>query len=209
MNNLLKPFFEQYDFFFQELSENDVIRIGTLGPKGTSSEQALKYLLTVVKKYNHQIKFDKMLINNFTDVYKKLEKGLIDYALVPTAYERITDFFWNNHFINNLNFIFPTPEYGMVCKNNYKPVNNRKVKIACCPAVENIIGYLSDGKLGEEQIERVRTNSTTEAVLCLINNDADLAVTNKTSFELYSDKDIKFISKTYHSNMVWALFKKK
>lgn len=97
----------------------------------------------------------------------------------------------------------------MVCKNNYKPVNNRKVKIACCPAVENIIGYLSDGKLGEEQIERVRTNSTTEAVLCLINNDADLAVTNKTSFELYSDKDIRFISKTYHSNMVWALFKKK
>lgn len=80
---------------------------------------------------------------------------------------------------------------------------------SCCPAVENIIEYLSDGELKESQIERVTTNSTTEAMISLINNDADLAVTNRTSFELYRDKGIKFISKMYHSKMVWVLFQGK
>ncbi len=209
MNTLLKPFYEQYDYFFKEISSNDTVRIGTLGPNGTSSEQALKYLIANIENCNHKIEFKKYLMNNFTSVYESLDNGLINYALIPTAYERITDFFWNNNFINNLNFIFPTPEYGMVCKNSYKPISNRKIKVACCPAVENIIGYLSEGELQEEQIERVKTNSTTEAVICLINNDVDLAVTNKTSFELYADREIKFISKTYNTTIVWALFKRK
>ncbi len=209
MNALLKPFYEQYDYFFRELSSNGIIRIGTLGPKGTSSEQALKYLIANITNCKHKIEYEIYLMNNFTNVYESLDNGRISYALIPTAYERITDFFWNNNFINNLNFIFPTPEYGMVCKNSYKPISNRKIKIACCPAVENIIEYLSDGELQEGQIERVKTNSTTEALVCLINNDVDLAVTNRTSFELYADKEIKFISKTYKAIIVWALFKRK
>ncbi|MGB8455819.1 MAG: hypothetical protein WCD89_26325 [Anaerocolumna sp.] len=209
MNDLLKPFYEQYDHFFNELLSNDNIKIGTLGPNGTSSEQALKYLISIITNYNHKIELEKHLMNNFKNVYESLNNGLINYALIPTAYERITDFFWNNNFINNLNFIFPTPEYGIVCKNNYKPIKNRKTKVACCPAVENIIEYLSNGELQDGQIERFKTNSTTEAVICLINDDADLAITNKTSFELYSDKDIKFISRTYNATMLWALFKRK
>lgn len=209
MNTLLNPFYEQYDYFLKEISSNDNIKIGTLGPNGTSSEQALKYLISNISNYNYKIEFEKHLMNTFKNVYESLNDGLINYALIPTAYERITDFFWNNNFINNLNFIFPTPEYGIVCKNNYRPIKNRKTRIACCPAVENIIAYLSNGELQDDQIERVKTNSTTEAVICLINDGADLAITNKTSFELYSDKDIKFISKTYNANIVWALFKRK
>ncbi|WP_297430071.1 hypothetical protein [Clostridium sp.] len=209
MKNLLNPFFEQYDCFFKEISNNDSIKIGTLGPNGTSSEQALKYLISNIANYNNKVQFENHLMNSFGNVYESLNEGLIRYALIPTAYERITDFFWNNNFTNNLNFIFPTPEYGLVCKNNYRSIRNRKTKVACCPAVENIIEYLSNGELHDGQIERVKTNSTTEAVISLINNDVDLAITNKTSFELYSDKDIKFISKTYTANIVWTLFKRK
>lgn len=209
MNNLLRPFYEQYDWFFEEISSNDNITIGTLGPNGTSSEQALKYLISRITDYNKKIGCEKHLMNSFKNVYESLNKGLINYALIPTAYERVTDFFWNDNFTNNLNFIFPTPEYGMVCKNDYKPISNRKTRVACCPAVENIIEYLSNGELQDDQIERVKTNSTTEAAICLINGEADLAITNRTSFELYSDKDIKFISKTYNANIVWALFKRK
>ncbi len=209
MNNLLNPFYEQYDYFFKEVSDNANIKIGTLGPNGTSSEQALKYLISNIPNYSHKIEFEKHLMNNFRNVYESLNEGLINYALIPTAYERITDFFWNNNFINNLNFIFPTPEYGIACKNNYRPIRNRKIRIACCPAVENIIAYLSNGELQDDQIERIKTNSTTEAVICLINDDADLAITNKTSLDIYSDRDIKFISKTYNANIVWALFKRK
>lgn len=209
MNTLLKPFYEQFEDFFREFLTIDTIKFGTLGPNGTSSEQALKYLVSNLANYDPNIRYEITLMNTFAKVYQALDAGLIRYALVPAAYERITDFFWNDHFVNNLNFILPTPEYGMVCKKGYQPVRNRKVKVACCPAVENIIEYLSDGELKESQIERVTTNSTTEAVISLINNDADLAVTNRTSFELYRDKGIKFISKMYNSKMVWVLFKGK
>jgi hypothetical protein len=209
MNVLLNPFHEQCDYFLKEILGDNVITIGTLGPNGTSSEQALIYLISTALSYDKRIKFEKHLMNSFTKVYDSLDKGLIKYALIPSAYERITDFFWNNNFTNNLNFIFPTPEYGLVCKNDYKPVTNRKIKVACCPAVENIIEYLSGGELQNHLIERVRTNSTTEAVICLINDEADLAITNRTSFDLYSDRDIKFLSKTYNTNIVWTLFKRK
>lgn len=209
MNNLLLPFYKQYDYFFKEISSNNNVKIGTLGPNGTSSEQALRYLISNIENYDKKIEVEKHLANSFIKLYESLNKGLIKYALIPTAYERITDFFWNNNFINNLNFIFPTPEYGLVCKNSYKPIKDRKTRIACCPAVENIIDYLSDGELKNDQIERVKTNSTAEAVICLMSNEVDLAITNRTSFKIYSDKDIKFIFKTYNANIVWSLFKRK
>ena len=59
------------------------------------------------------------------------------------------------------------------------------------------------------EIEKIQTNSTTEAALALISNKVDLAITNKTSFDLYSDKKIEFISKTYNTNMLWSVFKKR
>ncbi|WP_124065714.1 hypothetical protein [Clostridium sp. E02] len=209
MNELLNGFYEQYNYFFKEIVTNDKIRIGTLGPCGTSSEQALKYLSCFIKKCDKTITIETSLKNNFLDVYDALNRGLINYALIPTAYERVTDFYWNNRFVNNLNFIFPTPEYGLVCKSNYVPIKNRKTRIACCPAVENIIEYLSNGELKNEMVEKVKTNSTTEAVICLINDEVDLAITNRTSFNHYSNKNIKFISKTYNAIIVWSLFKQK
>lgn len=208
MNQLLEKFDKQCNFFINKVKDTENITIGTLGPKGTSSEQALKYLIAFIEDYNPKLNTTICLMNNFIEVYNALDKRLIDYALIPTAYEKITDFFWNYNFSNNLNFIFPTPEYGLVCKNNYIPIKNRKIKIACCPAVENTIEYLSNGELKEASIEKIRTNSTTESVVRLVHGEVDLAITNYTSFDIYKDKNIKFISKTYHANIVWSLFEK-
>lgn len=211
MKQLIKPFNDQYNCFLEEITSDNCenIVIGTLGPEGTSSEFALRYFISNIESYNSNIKCDVFLATNFNTIYNALNDNLIKYALVPTAYEKITDFFWNNDFINNLNFIFPTPQYGMVCKNDYRQINDRKVRIACCAAVENTINYLSNGIFKNGEFQKVQTNSTTEAIKSLIDGYADLAITNKTSFDIYSDKDIKFISKTYNANMVWSVFKQK
>ena len=58
----------------------------------------------------------------------------MDFALVPSAYERVTDFFWDMKLENCMNFIFPTPQYGLVCKNDYHIDNNENITIATCHA---------------------------------------------------------------------------
>lgn len=62
-------------------------------------------------------------------------------ALVPSAYERVTDFFWDVSLENCLNFIFPTPQYGLVCKNEYQVQPDKNVTVATCHAVEHIIVF--------------------------------------------------------------------
>jgi hypothetical protein len=208
MQSLLKPFFDQYDSFIDELNSGDELLIGTLGPNGTSSELATEYLISSIKSYNTETKCKTYLLNNFKLVFDALNDELINYALIPTAYEHVTDFFWNKDFENNLNFIFPTPQYGMVCKGNFKPILDSKVKIACGPGVENIIPYLSDGIIKSSEFEKVKTNSSTESIISVINGSADIAITNQTSFDLYAYEDIKFVSKKYNANIVWSLFKK-
>lgn len=85
----------------------------------------------------------------------------------------------------------------------------QKIKAASCKAVENIFQYLLEDVSKDHEIEKVQTNSTTEAELALIGNKVDLTITNKTSLDLYSDKQIVFISKTYNTNMLWSVFKKR
>ncbi|WP_025689524.1 hypothetical protein [Paenibacillus zanthoxyli] len=150
-----------------------------------------------------------ILKNNFTQIFDDLEEGFISYALIPSAYERITDFFWNNNFENNLNFIFSTPEYGIVCREGQLIDPSRTLKIACCSPVQNIIGSLSNGELKEHNVVKILTSSTTEALLYLLNGMADLAITNQTSFDLYKDQGIQFVYKKYSARIVWSLFKLK
>jgi bacilysin biosynthesis protein BacA len=117
-------------------------------------------------------------------------------------------FFWNYNFENVLNFIYKTPDYGMVSNVNYSIDSSKKIKIACCKAVENIISYLSNGIIQKDQIEIVKTASTTESVLTLLKKEVDIAITNQTSFNLYKEKGIKFISQKYNVKIVWSVFKK-
>jgi bacilysin biosynthesis protein BacA len=90
-NYFFYKFEKQFNDFKLMMKKHKVFKIGTLGPNGTSSENALKYLIKNIK--NEYNEFEVCLSNNFPKLYELLEEGKLDFVLVPTAYENICDFF--------------------------------------------------------------------------------------------------------------------
>lgn len=209
MKSLLRPFKQQLIDFKKDINNKEEIIIGTIGPHGTSSEQAAKYLIQKLHKENPTCKFEIILKDDFQYVLKDLENFDIDYSLIPTAYERITDFFWHYHFANILNFIYETPNYGLVTKKNFDYIKVKKLRMATCHAVRNVFEFLATDVLKQKEIEFVISRSTTDAILKILSNDADIGITNETSYEIYKNRGIMFISKKYNATIVWSLFKRK
>ncbi|PQQ65650.1 hypothetical protein [Acetivibrio saccincola] len=207
MTTIIEPFERQYKDFINEISSMKNIRIGSLGPHGTSSEQAVKYMIGYLNKINSKCSYKICLMDDFRYVFDALNNKEIEYALIHSAYERITDYFWNHRFSNVLNFIYHTPDYGMIGKVGENYSFKKKVRVAACPAVQGILQYLAGDVLLDTEIEIVTTRSTTEAVLFVLEGKADVGITNETSYELYRDKGIQFISKKYNAHIVWCLFK--
>lgn len=206
-DKIVEPFIEQYDDIRRFLSGRNKIVIGTMGPESTSSVQATKYLCENIGEVEH---YELRLFPDFKKLLAALNNdSSIDFALVPSAYERVTDFFWNINLENCLNFIFPTPKYGLVCKEDFVLNQKLPLTVATCHAVENIIEELSDGYIKEKDVKRLFTSSTTTALQEVLAGNADLAVTNETSFEAYKDKGIKFIFRKFNTKILWCLFKRK
>lgn len=206
MNTILEPFLQQYNKMKEILCGKREVRIGTLGPNGTSSERAAKYIIYSLQQMNPNCKYIIELRNDFKDVFKALSNKEIDYALVPAAYEKISEYFWYPYFQNSLTFIYSTPNYGIVSKSKLNHLDKKKIYLATCPAAEKIFNYLMDDMKREYEIEVVTTRSTVEAILSVINNQADIGITNETSYERYKDQGIVFMSKKYSVNIVWSLF---
>lgn len=205
---ILRPFEQQYAILEAEIKGKRHLTIGTLGPDGTSSVQAVKYMIENLQVIE-QCKFNIKLQKDFLEIFAQLENFQIDYALIPVAYEKVTNFFWHSDFSNILNFVFPTPFYGIVSKSTVDYRRLKTIRIATCPAVERLYQFFLEELALDIQVEIVTTRSTTEAILFLLENKADLAITNQTSFEIYKGEGIYFLSKKLNSNMVWSLFKNK
>ncbi len=206
MSTLLNSIKNKNDQFIQEFIEKNNIKISTLGPAGTSSSVTAEYLVKELKKVNEKCKSEIVLQNNFDLVFHDLFEGKADYALVPTAYEKVTDYFWCEQFYNVLNFIYCTPKYGVVSKMDFKVHDANVIKMASCPAVENMIYYNDMGIRKEIQIEIVHAHSTAEAVKFVCTGKADLGITNETSLNEHIGEGVKFISKLYQAEILWALF---
>lgn len=206
-DKIVEPFIEQYDDIRRFLSGRNNIVIGTMGPDSTSSVQATKYLC---KNFGEVANYDLRLFPDFKQLLDAMNNdSSIDFALVPSAYERVTDFFWNINLENCLNFIFPTLKYGLVCKEDFELNQKSPLTVATCHAVENIIEELSDGYIKENDVKRLFTSSTTTALQEVLAGNADLAVTNETSFEVYKNRGIKFIFRKFNTKILWCLFKRK
>lgn len=205
--NLVKPFIEQYDMVREYITEKERIVVGTMGPEATSSVQAAKYLCDSI---GGAATYDFRLFPDFEALLEAIHRGDgIDLALVPSAYERVTDFFWDVKLENCLNFIFPTPQYGLVCRNGYQIQSDKNVTVATCHAVEHIIEELSEGMIKEDHVEKIITASTTTALQEVLKGNADLAVTNETSFNAYKQEGIHFIFHKYNAKIVWCVFRNK
>lgn len=200
---------QKYIDFVSALQKKDSVSFVTLGPIGTSSYNTLVALLDKIKNINVNISLSINLEDNFDYVYDALNENKTMYAMVPAAYERVTDFFWSPQFENVYNFTYRTPLYGLVSTYNNTLKKKENLVVATCPAVEKLFYSLKKNlDVDNIPISYMRTHSTTEAALAVVHKEADLAVTNESSVAEFKD-ELEFISEKLASEMLWCLFKKK
>jgi len=179
------------------------LTVGTLGPKETSSEQTLNYLITQWQA--QEISVTGHLFGTFTDVKTSLLKNEIDLALVPHAYERINDFYMEPSFKLGFIFTYPTPVYGLAKRKN-EEIILENCTLVTHPAPLPLLPYLLPGDLNQNKIKIKFVNSTSVAAIHLKQGLADLAITNENALR---EHDLEFISQYGKIEMSWSLFYKK
>jgi len=179
------------------------LTVGTLGPKETSSEQTLNYLITQWQA--QEISVTGHLFGTFTDVKTSLLKNEIDLALVPHAYERINDFYMEPSFKLGFIFTYPTPVYGLAKRKN-EEIILENCTLVTHPAPLPLLPYLLPGDLNQNKIKIKFVNSTSVAAIHLKQGLADLAITNENALR---EHDLEFISQYGKIDMSWSLFHKK
>ncbi|ELP56854.1 MULTISPECIES: LysR family transcriptional regulator [Microcystis] len=179
------------------------LSVGTLGPKETSSEQTLNYLISQWKL--QQISVNSHLFDSFTDLKESLLQNQIDLALVPHAYEKINDFYMEPRFKLGFIFTYPTPVYGLAKRKNEEIVLEN-CTLVTHPAPLPLLPYLLPGDLNQNKIKIKFVNSTSVAAIQVKQGLADLAITNENALREY---DLEFISQYGKIEMSWSLFHKK
>ena len=188
MRELIQPFADQYDNFLSDLDKTKrKIIFGTLGPKGTTSDYALDYLCSYLKKVKPGFEIEVKFQNKFEYVFSDLKNKAIDYAFIPSAYQRITDYYWYPEFTNVLNILYPSPPYGLISKEkfDYSKVNGN-IRIAACSAVENMLFYLDKNYF--DKYEKVAVSSTVETVKFVLEGKADIDEVTEECFGRYEQK---------------------
>ena len=91
----------------------------------------------------------------------------------------------------------------------FRKTNKESLVVASCPAVAKLFDTLKkDSDINDNPITYIRTSSTAEAALAVMDQKADIAVTNETSTRKFSG-ELVFISPQKQSEMLWCVFKRK
>lgn len=206
MEKILEPLTHQYYMMLKALHQHhNCIRVGTLGPDGTSSVNTAQYLLENMRAFESNKVYDLRLFDTFSQLLNAANHGEIDFALVPSASDRVTDFFWSQRLENCFNFLYPTPGYVLVRMPSYKLQADTEVIISTCTAVKHMIHRFAVKELQGFRIKRLITPSTTKALEALIAGKADLAITNETSIQKYH-VSVAFVSDIQYAQIMWCLF---
>lgn len=205
-NNLILLYEERWKNFIDEINGvSEKAIFGILGPKGTSSEYAMRYLMHELE-IEIKCKIEIIFFDSFKEMLTCIEVGKVDFVLIPAAYEKNTRFFWNTQLSNLFMFSMKTPGYGVACRKRNDLRKKKNLYIATCPAVRHLIKTILKSNVCYTE---VITNSTSEAAAKLVTSEVDLAITNKTSVDYYNkgnNDEIIFISNIYYADIVWIVF---
>ncbi|MTJ29404.1 LysR family transcriptional regulator [Aphanizomenon sp. UHCC 0183] len=182
------------------------LTLGTLGPSGTSSEAALKYLISQIEQEKiKEINVLVKLFDSFIDLQQALKNEQVDLALVPHAYERINEFYMQPKFDLGFIFVCPTPVYGLAKRKDqeFKVIGS---KIVTHPAPLPLLSELLPLQYSPQEMTVELVNSTSVAAKQVHQGLADLAITNEKARQYY---DLEFVSIYGTIPMSWSVFYKK
>lgn len=185
----------------QSLSANQSLRIGTLGPSGTSSEYATKIF---AQNYlsNQGITSDVLLFNTFEESMDALQQDLLEYMIVPHAYSGINEFYMRQD-INLLQlFRCDTPMYGLAVRKGFEFSTEllHSEVIVSHPAPINLIKYFL------RTTATIKIVNSTSVAAQLVNEGVfNIALTNAVARDKYN---LEFVCEFKHIPMSWSVFGK-
>lgn len=179
------------------LTANPRTLIGTLGPKGTSCDNALDYFLRDVENAGEH----RRLIDEFDNIYTALNNEAVNIAMIPAAYTRATEFFWATELKFLGSVVYKTPDYHFA---HAKGVTQPK-RIATCAAVAHM---LTDqfAHCADVPYELVIGPSTLAAADDVAAGKADACITNDNGLK---KAELKVIHTQSGVDMCWLFFGKR
>lgn len=180
------------------IQRNFNIEISTLGPTGTSSENAANHFLNLLAIRNKNIYLRETFEESMQDVYNKKS----DLFIVANAYKKIDRFYmYPKNFLYS-SFICDTPDYGLACLDDNTCLNDHDtIDIITHPAPVSLIPWFLNSKKITYKIHV--SSSTSKAAESVANKDFLFCVTNRIAAQKHN---LSFISRTKPINMLWSVF---
>lgn len=169
----------------------NIIKIATLGPEGTCSENAAKNFISK-KELNAEI----ILKDSFQACLTALDKKEADIAIVPSAFEKLNELIFRN--LNKIkiteSFVLNTPAL-VIAKNNAKEIK----KVACHPAPFILI----DNIFPKDKI--IFTSSNSISAIKTANKEVDACLTTEIAAK---KNNLKLIKNFGEVPMSWNVFER-
>jgi prephenate dehydratase len=173
-----------------------VASIATLGPQGTSSEQAALYLWA---DRGTSGPATIQLYDTYEQAGAALHTGTASHLLVANAYAHINAFYMSPRLRLGGAFVFDTPQYGIAVSPGHTV--RPRPRIASHPAPVPLIDELIPDEYREAEV--VLADSTSAAAAKARTLDTDLALTTEPAAKANS---LRFISRTRPIRMLWSVF---
>lgn len=179
------------------------LRIGTLGPDGTTSMVALGRLGYRLAHLGGP-EVEAVPYDSFEELLAAVgSRGGPSYALVPGAAECATRFFWSPRLRLDASFSSPTPEYGIA---TYRTgLREGILRLATLHETRRLVELLdgAEGGRGGYEIAWVPAESTMHAAQLVTEGRADAAVTNEPGRAAHR---LEFQVSRPGVPMVWMVF---
>ncbi|GAA1938199.1 prephenate dehydratase domain-containing protein [Kitasatospora viridis] len=173
-----------------------VDRIGTLGPAGTSSEQAALYLWADRGPAGPPTIH---LYNTYETAGQALRERTVSHVVIANAYAGIHSFYMDPSLRFVGAFLFDTPHYGIAASPGHRIP--RRARIATHPAPVALVDELLPADYSVAEI--LYATSTSAAADQARRGETDLALTTQPAAKAHA---LEFISRTRPIRMLWSVF---
>lgn len=177
------------------------VRIGTLGPAGTSSDYAAHCFLTSTFFGGGQCN----LYNTYEDAAQSVADDGSDLLIVANAYSRINEIYISHTLRLTTFFVLDTLPYGLATRTDVNALGwPQEITIATHPAPAHLASWFIDNPTIVPKLRLVQ--STSEAAMLAAEGTVDACITNDFARESHG---LAFRSRTRPIQMLWSVFKSK
>lgn len=173
----------------------DTYVIGTLGPEGTSSEQAARVLRGRLPGTGRIV-----LHPTYEQALTALTTGAVSHVVVANAYKEIHQFYMTDAITLSDVFVMDTPLYGIARRQDDAPMPDNPT-VVTHPSPQPLIAQLLPPVRGVPQVAAAR--STSAAAQAVADHRYDLALTTEPAAARHG---LRFISRLRPIRMVWSVF---